>query len=151
MNKLTNNQKKVRFEQHNILVNRDHIRQSLWNTIIICNAFFISSFTIIIATNLGNNRISGFIDPFLILSLFPISLCLVNHIVSYITINKRVWLSLEYLKSQYPEDFPNEKEPKELRKCFSRLNILFMITDSISIICTFAVLYYICLIILELR
>lgn len=148
---MTINQKKVYSEVHKSLENRDYIRQSLWNTFMICNSLFISSFAIIVAINLENNKIAGFITPFLIFSLIPISLCLINHIFSYFAINKRVWLRLAYLKSQYPEDFPNQEEPEEKRKFFKRLNCLFMITDVISIICTFFVLSYILLILLELK
>lgn len=147
---MTKNQNTVYHELHKTLANRDHMRQSLWNAIIICNSVLIGSFTIMLSLNNKNDVMLIFTNRFLIASLIPIGFSFLNHILSYWSINKRTFLSLSYLKAKYPEDFPNEK-PNEIRKFFKRINYIYKFTDTISIGGTCFVFYYFILIINELK
>lgn len=129
---------------------RDSLRHSLWNAIIICNSFFMASFTILVAINPESKKIKDFM-PFPWLLILPIVFCLINHILSYLVINKRMWQRLDHFKFLKQAAYPNNDWPQKDDKIFKEHNTIFVILEWLSIFLTgFIIVYFFC-ILLELR
>lgn len=126
---------------------RDSLRHSLWNAIIICNSFFLASFTILVTINSDSKRIKDFV-PFIWILLLPIVFCLTNHVLSYFVINKRMWQRLEHFKFLRQEAYPNSDWPHKEDSIFKKHHHIFIALEWSSIALTaFVIAYLLCILI----
>lgn len=133
-----------RFE--NEIDKKDHIRHSLWSTLIIFNSIMISSFSIILS-------IKPIDSPFLIISYFiivftPIILSLYNFYLSYKYQNIQALKTAIKIIKLFPEDFPNykgeaeNKDKKYDSAYFKKANKRISFRENLSLVMSIIVFFY---------
>ncbi len=131
-------------------------RQDFWNTILICIAFLVSSFSIITAFNVNKYDMSSYVEPFFICTLFPISFILINytlyHFFYTVIDTKRTVIEAQKKNPEKYEDKYKIDETNHVKytKFIKHCNQWFNISGIASLCFVIFIILYIFYIILEL-
>lgn len=125
---------------------RDQIRHSFWNSLLVFNSILISAFALILAITPSNKYITeGSLITFFILAFIPILSSLINYWVAYIYATKKTVNETQNIMKLFPDKFVElmEKIPESMdNKFFRRCNKFLKWSERISSLSTVLVVIY---------